>query len=141
MKNKAIIFESQCIGSRDKKKAEKSFIYRHMHFISFLENIKIYIKTAPTCFGVRLSSGSLHMSLAKVTFIKPVKIRRYGLRGCVTACYIKFMVVYVPCAVQNETLRSTQHTHTIPPCTENNAYTNTRYAATSLINITMYSQF
>jgi hypothetical protein len=54
-----------------------------MHFISVLENIKIYIKiyirTAPTCFGLRPLSGSLHMSLAKVTFIKLVKVRRYGL--------------------------------------------------------------
>jgi hypothetical protein len=32
--------------------------------------IKIYIKTAPTYFGLRPSSGSLHMSLVKVTFIK-----------------------------------------------------------------------
>ena len=41
-----------------------------MHFISVLENIKIYIKTYikidPTFFGLRPSSGSLHMSLAKV---------------------------------------------------------------------------
>ena len=68
-----------------------------MHFISVLENIKIYIKTyiknAPTCFCLRLSSGSLHMSLAKVTFIKLVKVRRYGLCGCVAACYIKSVVV------------------------------------------------
>jgi len=63
-----------------------------MHFISVLENIKIYVKTyvkiAPTCFGLRPSSGSLHMSLAKVTFIKSVKVRRYGLCGCVAARYI-----------------------------------------------------
>jgi hypothetical protein len=41
-----------------------------------LEKVKIYIKTyikiAPTYFGLRPSSGSLHMSLAKVTFIKSV---------------------------------------------------------------------
>jgi hypothetical protein len=48
--------------------------------------IKTYIKIAPTCFGVRPSSGSLHMSLAEVTFIKSVKVRRYGLCGCVAAC-------------------------------------------------------
>jgi len=40
-----------------------------MHFISVLENIKIYIKiyikTATTCFGLRPSSGSLHMSVVK----------------------------------------------------------------------------
>ena len=61
-----------------------------MHFISVLENnkiyIKAYIKIAPTCFGLRPSSGRLHMSLAKVTFIKLVKVRRYGLCGCVAAC-------------------------------------------------------
>jgi hypothetical protein len=74
-----------------------------MHFIPVLENIKICIKTcikiAPTCFSLRLSTGSLNMSLAKVTFIKSVKVRRYGLRGCVAACYIKSMVVCVLCAV------------------------------------------
>jgi len=48
-----------------------------MHFISVLENIKSYIKIAPTCFGLRPSSGSLHMSLAKGTFTKSVKVRRY----------------------------------------------------------------
>jgi len=45
-----------------------------MHFVSVLENIKIYMKTyfkiAPTHFGLRPSSGSLLMSLAKVTCIK-----------------------------------------------------------------------
>ena len=54
--------------------SSQSFIYQQMHFISVLENIKIYmkayIKIAATCFGLRSSSGSLHMSLAKVTFIK-----------------------------------------------------------------------
>jgi hypothetical protein len=39
------------------------------------------------------------MSLVKVTFIKSVKVRRYGLCGCVAACYIKSMVVCVLCAV------------------------------------------
>ena len=70
--------------------SSKSFVYQQMHFISVLENIKIYIKiyikTASTCFGLRTSSGSLHMSLPKVTFIKSVKVRRNGLCGCVAAC-------------------------------------------------------
>jgi hypothetical protein len=61
-----------------------------MQFMPVLENIKIYIriygKTAATCFGLRPLSGSLHMSLAKVTFMKSVKVRRYGLCGCVAAC-------------------------------------------------------
>ena len=81
-----------------------------MRFISVLENIKIYIKTcikiAPTCFGLRPSSGSLHMSLAKVTFIESVTVRRYGQCGCVAARYIKSMVVYVLWAVQSFTLHS-----------------------------------
>ena len=77
----------------------ESFICQQMHFVSVLENIIIYIKTAPTCFGLRPSSGSLHMSLAKVTFIKSVKVSRYGLCGCVAACYIKSMVVCVCCVL------------------------------------------
>ena len=72
-----------------------------MHFIPVLENIKIYVKTyskiVPTCIGLRPSSGSLHTILAKVTFIKSVKVRRYGLRGCVAACYIRSVVVCVLC--------------------------------------------
>jgi len=48
------------------------------------------------------------MSLAKVTFIKSVKVRRYTLCGCVAACYIKSMVVCVLCAVQSITLHNTQ---------------------------------
>jgi len=47
------------------------------------------------------------MSLAEVTFIQSVKVRRYGLCGCVAACYIKSMVVSV-CG----TLQGTQHTLT-----------------------------
>jgi len=42
---------------------------------------------------------SLHMSLAKVTFIKSVKVRSYGLCGCVGACYIKSMVLCVCCVL------------------------------------------
>jgi len=48
--------------------------------------MKNYIKIAAVCFGLRPSSGSLHMGLAKVTSIKSVKVRRYGLCGCVAAC-------------------------------------------------------
>jgi hypothetical protein len=103
--------------------SSKSIIYQQMHFISVLENIKIYIETAPTSFALRPSSGSLHMSLAKVTFIKSVKVRRYGLCGCVAACYIKSMCVLlyvisspcvccVLCRVKRcFSLHSTQHTH------------------------------
>jgi hypothetical protein len=74
-----------------------------MHFESVLGNIRIniktYIKISPTFFGLRPSSGSLHMNLAKVTRIKSVKVGRYGLCGCVAACYMKSMVVCVLCAV------------------------------------------
>jgi hypothetical protein len=35
------------------------------------------------------------MSLAKVTFINSLKVRHYGLCGCVAAYYIKSMVVCV----------------------------------------------
>jgi hypothetical protein len=86
--------------------SSKSFIYQQMHFISVLENNKIYIKiyteTAPTCFGLQPSSGRLPMSLAKVTFIKSVKVCRYGPCGCVAECCIKSMVMCVLCAVQSE---------------------------------------
>jgi len=51
---------------------------------------------------------SLHMSLAKVTFIKSVKVRHYGLCSCVAACHFKSMVVCVLCAVQ----RTVYSTHT-----------------------------
>ena len=83
--------------------SSKSFIYQQMHFISVLGNlkiyIKIYIKSPTTCFGLRPPSGSLHMSLAEVTFIKLVKLRRYVLCGCVAACYIKSMLVCVCCVL------------------------------------------
>ena len=49
---------------------------------------------------------SLHLSLTKVTFIKLVKVRRYGLCGCVVACYIKTMVICVLCTGQSKTLTS-----------------------------------
>jgi hypothetical protein len=43
-----------------------------MHYLLTLENFEIYIKTyikiSPTCFGPRPSSGSLHLSLAKVVW-------------------------------------------------------------------------
>jgi len=84
----------------------KSFIYQQMHFISVLENIKTYIKIAPTCFGLRPSSENLHKSLAKATFIKSVKVRRYGMCRCGSASYIKSMVVCVLCRVKTCTAHS-----------------------------------
>jgi hypothetical protein len=70
----------------------KLFIHQQMHFLLILQNTKIYIKTyikiAPTCFGLRPSSGSLQFSLAKVTLMlkQLVKLRRYVLCGGVAAC-------------------------------------------------------
>jgi hypothetical protein len=63
-------------------------------FYLVLENSKIYIKTyikiAPTCFDLQPSSGSLQLSLAKVTLMlkQSVKLRRYVLCGGVAACYV-----------------------------------------------------
>jgi hypothetical protein len=54
----------------------------------------------------------LTLSLAKVTCIKLVKVRRYGSWGGVAEFNIKSMVVCVLCAVRSDTLlHSTQHTH------------------------------
>jgi hypothetical protein len=51
----------------------KFFIHQQMHCLLILENTKIYTKTytkiAPACFGLRPSSGSLHLSLAKFTLM------------------------------------------------------------------------
>jgi hypothetical protein len=47
------------------------------------------------------------MSLAKVTFIKSVKVCRYGLCGCVAACYIKCAVC---CAEPLASLHEKQRT-------------------------------
>jgi len=69
-----------------------------MQFVSALYIIKIYIKTARTFFGLRPSSGSLHLSLAKITFIKwSLTIRRYGVCDGVAACYITSVEVCVLC--------------------------------------------
>ena len=57
---------------------------------------------APTCFGLRPSSGSLQLSLAKVILkLKhSIKLRRYLLCGGVAAC---LGMACVLCAVQSET--------------------------------------
>jgi hypothetical protein len=48
------------------------FIYRLLHKrVDLKDNIKIDIKTAPTCFGaITPSSGSALVELAKVTVVK-----------------------------------------------------------------------
>jgi hypothetical protein len=67
-------------------------IHQQKHFLLILENSKIYIQTyikiAATCFGLRPSSGNLHLSMAKVIFMlkQSVKLRRYVLCGGVAAC-------------------------------------------------------
>jgi hypothetical protein len=80
------------ITFKNNPKKSKSFIHQQMHYLIILENSKIYIKThikvAPTCFGSRPSSGSLYLSLSKVTLMlkQSVKLRRYVLCGGVAAC-------------------------------------------------------
>jgi hypothetical protein len=77
---------------RGRDKHNSKVFHQQMHFLLILENSKIYIKTyikiAPTCFGLRPSSGSLPLSLAKVTLTlkQSVKLRRYMLCGGVAAC-------------------------------------------------------
>jgi hypothetical protein len=50
--------------------SSKSFVSQQMHFISLIENIKIYmkiyIKTAPTCFDLRPSSVTLARLVCKL---------------------------------------------------------------------------
>ena len=59
---------------------------------------------APTCFGLRPSSGSLQLSLAKVILIlkHSVRLHRNLLRGGVTACPSMACVL---CALQSETIK------------------------------------
>jgi hypothetical protein len=56
-------------ASFEVSQTSKSFIYQQMHFLSVLQNvkiyIKIYIKISRTCFDLRPSSGSLNMSLKR----------------------------------------------------------------------------
>jgi hypothetical protein len=76
-----------------------------MHHLLILENSKIYIKTyikiAPTCFGPRPSSGSLHLSLAKVTLMlkQLVKLRHYVLCSGAAACYVQVWCACTVCFV------------------------------------------
>ena len=62
------------------------------------------------------------MGLAKVTFIKSVKVRRCELCCCVAACYIKSMVVCVLCAVCCA-LHSTQQSPVAGFCNFSNGLT------------------
>jgi hypothetical protein len=80
-----------------------------MHFLLISENSKIYIKTytkiAATCFDLRSSSGSLQLSLAKVTLMlkQSVKLRRYVLCcGVAACCVLVWFVCCVLCAVPGE---------------------------------------
>jgi hypothetical protein len=62
-----------------------------MHiFIKYEKALKFTLKftLAATCFGLRPSSGKLHLSLAKVTLMlkQSVKLRRYVFCGGVAAC-------------------------------------------------------
>ena len=60
---------------------------------------------APTCFGLRPSSGSLQLSLAKVILIlkRSVRLRRYLLCGGVAACpSMACVLCAVLCAAHNK---------------------------------------
>jgi hypothetical protein len=87
-----------------------------MRYLLILENSKIYIKTyikiAPTCFGPRPSSGSLHLSLAKVKLMlkESVTLRRYVLCGGVAACYVQ---VWRVCCAGRVSPCTAHSTHTI----------------------------
>jgi len=69
----------------------------------------------PTCFDLRPSSGSLKLSLTKVTLILKNLVRlRYNLLcGGVTACPSMACVL---CAVQSCALHSTQYTRHTGTC-------------------------
>jgi hypothetical protein len=90
-----------------------------------LENSKIYIKTcikiAPACFGLRPSSGSLHLSLAKVTLMlkQSVKLRRYVLCGDVAAYVLVWCVCCMLCRVR---------LHSVSLCTAYSTHTRTTHA-------------
>ena len=71
---------------------------------------------APTCFGLRTSSGSLQLSLAKVILIlkHSVRLHRNLLCGGVAACPSMACVLYVVlCTAQQ-------------PASKSNKYLNTR---------------
>jgi hypothetical protein len=57
------------------------------------------MKIVPTCFGLRPSSGSLQLSLAKVTLMlkQSVKLRRCVLCVGVAACYVQVQWVCALC--------------------------------------------
>ena len=84
----------------------KSIQFTHQQIYYFyllnLEEFKIYTKIhtniAPTCFGLRPSSGSLQLNLAKVILEHSVQLRRYMLFGDVAACH---RMTCVLCAAHN----------------------------------------
>ena len=76
------------VTEHKRKKKYQSFLFTNKFTTDCLKNnIKIYIKIAPICFGVFTpSSGSGLFVLAKVTL---VKIANYGISVCgVVAAYI-----------------------------------------------------
>jgi hypothetical protein len=83
-----------------------------MHFLLNLEKFKIYIKihikVAPSCFGLRPSSGSLYW--AWQNYIRTLgKIRRYILCGGGAAC--------LHCDLHTNTHKHTRtHAHRITCC-------------------------
>jgi len=62
-----------CLPSLATYKKKYSCVLTSSVYFIFCNNIKIYIKTAPTCFGaVTPSSGSALVVLSKVTVVKIV---------------------------------------------------------------------
>jgi hypothetical protein len=75
--------------------------------------IKIHINITPTCFGLRPSSGSLHLTWPKLYYVKTFgEITSLLVCGCVAACHGMACVLY---SVQNATAFCTSYnTHAIP---------------------------
>jgi len=92
---------------------------------------KIYIKTLKMPLHVsilRSSSGSTYCSLLK-------------LRDKIVNTSLTLLVMWQHIMCMCKLCFQCREVCRLPPCTENNAYTYTWYAATSLIKLTTYSQF
>ena len=95
---------------------------------------------APTCFGLRPSSGSLQLSLAKVILIlkHSVKLRHYLLCSDVAACTgMACILCAVLCTAHNTHAilgYAATQLHTTVLCTAHNTHAILGYAATQLHN-------
>jgi hypothetical protein len=74
----------------------------------FKKNIKIYIKTASTCFGAITIIGEHIFELAKVTVVKTIKIHWCVYFGGVAAYIVRFLFLkFKRCALLLD--RSARH--------------------------------